>query len=119
MAYIRCASGGGGATFEEVWSNPSPNANFANQTVSIDLSGYDYVCVAAKGLSTSSNTIGADNEHSIGLFPVPCSNAEIGCYGSNYRTLNATTNGVQFVGGSSAARVIPIKIYGVKGLSLT
>lgn len=118
MAYIRCASGGG-ATFEEVWTNLSPSANFANQTVSIDLSGYDYVCVAVKGAPTDSNTIGADSVHSIGLFPVPCSSAEIVCYGQNLRTLNVTTSGVQFVSGSSAARVIPIKIFGVKGLSLT
>lgn len=120
MAYIHCVSGGGGATFEEVWTNPNPSANsFANQTVSIDLSVYDYVCVAAKGLSTSSNTIGADNEHSIGLFPVPCSSAEIACFGQNIRTLNVTTSGVQFASATNTMRAIPIKIYGVKGLSLT
>ena len=120
MAYIRCASGGGGAAVE-LWTNPSPNAVFANQTVSVDLSAYDGILILLKhAYSTSSSDVAYDTYHGVSYLPVGVTGAYISApTQANYRSVNVTTSGVQFVTASSTSASIPCKIWGVKNGTLS
>lgn len=123
-------SGGGGSSggieMKLLWTNPSPNAAFAAQTVSINLSDYDYIKVffnlyndSNKGmLSTDAliNETEYNNANYIGyVWP--------GSAATRYhRKFYATSTGVQFevgIGNGSAANncMIPYKIYGIKGIT--
>lgn len=60
MALFRCASGGGGTTITEttLWTNSSPNATFAAQTIELsqDIGDFDYIKVEYKDAYSVDNT---------------------------------------------------------------
>lgn len=102
-----------------LWTNSSPTANFASQTLNIDLTDYDFVEIVVKD-STSSNYSKV----------VKCKKGtqatlEAFGYGSSFshqfRFATTLDNGVTFTYGSvtgSASQqnqvMIPLEIYGVK-----
>lgn len=58
MALFPCNVGGGGTLSETVlWTNPSPTASFAGQTITLssDINNFKYLKIVCK-LSTSNNT---------------------------------------------------------------
>lgn len=116
MAYIHCVSGGGASEAVELWTNPSPSANFANQNVALDLSSYDSVIIALKASNTQSNDITTDANHVVEIIKNPVTGAIIRCAGAAYtRTLTVSSSGVNFTAASSnvTTQNIPIKIWGV------
>ena len=117
--FIQCNYGGGGGPVA-LWTNPSPSASFANQTVSVDLSDYDAVLILVKHGTAQSADVSYDMYHGVIYLPVGVTGAYISAPSqANYRSVNVTTSGVQFVTTSAAAASIPCKIWGVKGITLT
>lgn len=115
MAYIHCVSGGGGAAVE-LWTNSSPNSNFANQNVAIDLSAYDSVIIALKATTAQTNDITTDANHVVEIIKNPSTGAIIRCAGAAYtRTLTVSSSGVNFTaaGSNVTSHNIPLKIWGV------
>ena len=103
-----------------LWTNSSPTSNFNAQTISLDLSEYQYIFVV-----TRTSTELDDTHRTIGLFnvldDVPTLPAKIACTGgSATRQVYATSTGVTFsnatfTGGSqNNSSVIPLYIYGIK-----
>ena len=98
---------------ELLWTNPNPASSFEEQTISLDLSEYKYIILVTK--------TGAEDENDYKpresiIIPI---NTEypygVGAYGGTlYRTVKATTTGVEFGNYSQSNRVIPYKIYGLK-----
>ena len=119
MAYIRCASGGNSKPVL-LWTNPTPSANFSNQTISLDLSDYDAVLILVKHGTAQSADVSYDQYHCVCYTPVGVTGAYISAPSqSNYRSYNVTTTGVTFVTASNVAASIPCKIWGVKGVTIS
>lgn len=107
-----------------LWTNPNPTSNFAAQTISLDLSGYDAVDVVAV-VSRTSGRMGMCR-----LFvgaPVDQSLAVLGDDATKHaRDLTLYSDGITFQNGyyqymasgssktTDAGQAIPYKIYGVK-----
>ena len=111
-----------GATFDLLWTNPSPTSNFSAQTVSLDLSAYDAVMIVflanTTDLDRQASMIVLKNGYQHILFMMYLS-------GTNFRTRYATASdtGVTFSNGynnatAGAGNNIPYKIYGIKGIPL-
>lgn len=121
MAYIR----GGGAGTEKptlLWTNPNPNSDFAPQTISINLTDYEWIIISIK------------NQKSSPQYVTTCAIPKItddqviggpsGQTGSNYaysRVINMNNNGITFkiarsnyAGASGNTTAIPLEIYGLK-----
>ena len=119
MAYVHCVSGGASKP-ELLWTNPSPSSNFANQTISIDLSGYDAVLISVKHATGQSADTSYDNYHCVCYTPVGTTGAYLSApTQSNSRSYNVTTTGVQFVTASNVSASIPCKIWGLKGVTIS
>lgn len=119
MAYIPCVYGGSsGVGIDTLWTNQSPNVNFAAQTISINLSEYDAVFILVKrNAQVTVNTFVIDNDHALAYIPVGTSSYHISVFGnSNYRDATVTTSGVSITAASAANLVIPLMIFGAKGL---
>ena len=103
-----------------LWTNSKPTSSFAAQTVSLTLSGYDYVLVCA--------TWDINNPHRT----LPCHIAQVGgSYDGGYmggrnpsndsfvgRSIDVTTSGITFAGGykgttSDNKVCIPFAIFGI------
>lgn len=109
-----------------LWENASPTSEFAAQTISLDLSGYDAFLIVS---NWASNTVR--------LFAQICFLGENGVYRINGSTSNArfyaasrvatiAANGITFTAATEATAstssstdgsVIPYKIYGIKGVA--
>lgn len=107
---------GTGGGMKLLWTNPSPSASFAAQTVNIDLSGYlGVVCVFCVSTSGGANTsvFGPMNIQTVALM-------RIGQISLTDRSFTPTETGVQFTiandhqGGTRADWLIPVRIYGIK-----
>lgn len=86
----------------KLWTNQSPDAAFAAQTVQIDLSGYSMIAVIHGGNSYQNNTAGM----TVSMAIVPSTENVEMIDGSNVtlkgrRTFTASTTGVQFAKGTS------------------
>ena len=106
-----------------IWTNPSPTSNFNAQTMSIDLSGYDYLIIKARR-STSSTACGSAVIPIDGDETIIFGGANTG-FNLTGRTVKATSSSIVFSSGylqgnntDSVAWCIPIKIYGVRGTLL-
>ena len=122
---------------ELLWTNPSPTAEFAAQTVSLDLSEYDAVMIYSrinKNPYASSNTSATDGSSMYATYLKIGTGTYInlehslwnGTANPGFATRNAwaTTTGVGFAGGywhsegasggASNNYVIPVEIYGIK-----
>lgn len=105
----------------KLWENNSLTSNFAAQTVSLNLSGYDAVYVEAIR-STEDNTISGRTRVSVGGLPgylMGTTNQ----FALTRRSVSATAAGVTFSGFNSAnttngaSNEIPYRIYGIKGVA--
>ena len=112
------ASGGGGISMTLLWTNPAPTSNFSAQTVSLDLSGYDAVCIITKTTATSDyrywqfGLVG----HSISMMNKSSTSATLAG-----RAAEVTTSGITFSNGynnatAGAANCVPWYIYGITGI---
>lgn len=113
-----------------LWTNPSPTANFAPQTIALDLSGYDDIEVVANpfaDLQYQYSVIcpvgaGGNLEYQI-LNTATATNASTFINGVS-RTFRVSTSGITFDNGQMTynggaytnwqGRAIPYKIYGIK-----
>ena len=124
MSVLTKGAGGSAPKADLLWTNPSPTASFAAQTVSLNLSSYRYVVVTTN-LSTSNSQangygigkVGASYDTCMGTKSWDSANSRMN---ANIRRFRASATGVQFYGGgystaeSSNGKVIPYRIYGIK-----
>ena len=109
----------GAETKTLLWTNASPTSDFANQTVEVDLSGYDSIEIEFKFNKASPNCF--VSRHRVGV-----ESALIGVTGGptalypTLRWLNFVTKGVNFFStiswnlNADNGICIPFKIYGIK-----
>lgn len=112
--------------FPKLWVNPNPSSSFAAQTVSLDLSGYDYILMRCKyhysDTATDDNFaslwLPSDTRNQV-LLSVNNVNGYLKFGGSNNysRMVNVSTTGVTFGVATTNHNdyCIPISIYGVNG----
>lgn len=111
------------STWELLWTNASPGSAFADQTISIDLSGYDQIQIWFRPEASDPDKFFAFAKVGSSIrmaFPR---------YTIERRKVNVTTTGVQFYpayylttyGGSSESLLntymVPVRIYGIKGVN--
>lgn len=108
-----------GIDMDLLWTNPDPTSSFVAQTISLNLSGYDYVYVIVRATTGESH---------FGSYIVPVgASQELLCVATTYlRKRNATvsTSGITFDGGynqasistwdSNTSSAIPYQIYGIR-----
>lgn len=104
-----------------LWTNPSPAAAFAAQTISLDLSEYDEVEIVCRPYATQATyfaTRGIVNGDSV-IYSQTGYGNPVRIYGTQ-RAFTATSTGITFSGGLDFAAAadnnycIPYKIYGIK-----
>ena len=107
----------GGISIKKLWENASPTSAFAAQTVSLDLSGYDYVIIDAvanvQSWIITQSFVFARNKDANMLIPSTGS--------LHSRDIHTKNNGIQFDGGNAGQSAInqscvPIRICGIKGV---
>lgn len=126
------------AKIKKLWTNASPTSNFAAQTISLDLSDYDFVKIEYL-MATDGKTDGVYNYNYVYACECPvgktCILDFVGSqYGgtsytptSNARRAKVIETGIQFgtaiqkaMGSTTATTnsntIIPFAIYGVKGV---
>ena len=117
-----------GVQMDLLWENPDPTVNFDAQTISLDFSGYDDVCVKALN-STSGDTL-IDARTEVGksgvLVKIASSSSEGWYIMLQTRAFTVRDTSIQFGiteygrdGGYVNDRtdlIIPYKIYGIKGV---
>ena len=107
---------------ELLWTNSSPVASFAAQTVELDLSNYDAVVVTATATTSAAE---AEYGQKCTRFLLIGSGDYLESYGGtsgiviSIKPVLATTSGVEFGatnynGSTNNGRVIPYQIYGIK-----
>lgn len=104
--------------FQLLWINSAPESNFAAQTISLNLSSYDAVCIITKTTASSSYT-----HWQFGLVGGNMTMANKATTSANQygRTAQVAEDGITFSNGyngstAGAANCIPWYIYGIKGL---
>lgn len=124
---MRYGSGEGGnrsagVSMKLLWTNPTPTANFAAQTVALNLSGYQALKI--KFVTTPTGTGHAVQDVLIDGEPYYCylHNATTGTQYSYIRMATATNTGVEFSTGyrgqaQGAGYMIPLQIYGIRGIN--
>lgn len=114
---------GPGTAMTKLWENAAPTSNFAAQTVALDLSGYDFVIVAARESPTAEgydDFWGAVDGKDHRIF--------LQWNARQLRKYTPTTYGVKFSEGYGANEggtlqsnrndcAIPLAIYGIKGVT--
>jgi hypothetical protein len=118
-----------GGGMKLLWTNQSPSSNFAAQTISIDLSNYDYITITWVFIY---NEIEADYGSFMDSFTTHTTSAHLlwmrnSSLASNdlcmmFRTIVVNSSGVTFSDTTSICngmttkntRIIPIRIYGGK-----
>lgn len=106
-----------------LWTNASPTSGFAAQTISIDLSAYDFVMVVYQHWTSS------DVNNSAFCRVGQCGRLLSHDYTLAYRDYHPETTGIYFNIGlmvatynssnvnQNASAVIPLQIYGIKGVT--
>lgn len=127
----------GGLSMKLLWENASPNSTFAGQTISLDLTPYDYIEIEAQNYA-SKNLNNATYKAKVGEYIQFVSAG--GGNGFNSSTLflegasevlvrhaKVNSNGIQFADGQSATSggnwssgtrgaCLPVRIWGIKGV---
>ena len=122
-------TGLGCITKKLLWTNSSPSSSYASATVPIDLSGYDQIEIIHRyGVSTARNASVTVDVGDSGLM-LHAGNFNAASGYIMYRTFSSNTSGVTFnasyrrtLNSTSAASssndyCIPVKIYGIKGIT--
>lgn len=108
-----------GITMELLWTNPSPTSSFSPQTVGLDLSNYDMLCVVLKHYTDSNTRI-------VQFVPIFDDKAIMSYNDTSgtriVRQAKANSSGVTFENGisngsSNNSVAIPYQIYGIKGIN--
>lgn len=108
----------GAYSMDLLWKNASPTSSFSGQTITVDLSGYDFYLVTAMA-STSSQYIVSN------MGPVDNGGLLSFSWGDNaapvHRSYVRTSSGIQFYGAyynkaGNQSYLLPYKIYGIKGV---
>lgn len=107
----------GGMKMDLLWTNPSPTSDFASQTLSIDLSDYDYIYVVQRQYKDSSGNATATMIPKDGSTYVVTVISDGG--GVRTRTYSASASSVAISVGKEGtttnnAYAIPYQIYGIK-----
>lgn len=113
--------------WELLWTNASPSSSFAEQTVSLDLSGYDFVLIYS---FWSTNYLQFIAPHIAPVNPTGSTIESViqavqtNAAASLERVFIVTSSGVEFkkaTKGSSTDNtcLIPVRIYGIKGVVTT
>lgn len=115
----------GMVTMDLLWENARPTSSFAGQTVSLNLSGYQYVGIMGALSATSlAKDIFITHIGESGMINFAYG-AGAGGAASYYRTFNTSVSGIQFNDGYFAhtsadtdnnGAAIPCIIYGIKGV---
>lgn len=101
-----------------LWKNASPTSSFSGQTITVDLSVYDFYLVTAMA-STSSQYVVSN------MSPVDNGGLLSFSWGDNaapvHRSYVRTSGGIQFYGAyynkaGNQSYLLPYKIYGIKGV---
>lgn len=114
--------GSSGVKMELLWENASPSSDFANQTIQLDLSKYDRVRVELANGPSVDIKIGETKAASyINVYGTGSAQFNI-----HFRRMITSTTGVAFANCrmldnnwksvDSAAVLIPLRIYGIKGV---
>ena len=130
-----------GITSTKVWENASPTSSFAAQTIALDLTEFDAVIIKWETSSDSRYTV-FQTVNPTDLIPVGSKKSCIAVLGSNFSTSNdaknlclrsvsVDTSGVRFYDGNENnvynggttkfgstrnALMVPLAIYGIKGV---
>ena len=124
MPMVRVSNGGTAATL--LWTNSSPSAAFAPQTISLSLSNYDHILIVGKRLTADSITTYTDTLGAGGtardVYKISGNtgaNQNAFGSGSTYRYITISTSGIFFAQGyqGGTARndaAVPLYIYGLK-----
>lgn len=108
------------AIFYKLWENSDPTATFTSKTVTLDLSEFGAVLIIFAGSTTYSNRtlsqIVLKNGHNHLMASMLTGGTVVRC-----RMASANDNGVTFDGGyqgtsANNTAVIPLEIYGIKGV---
>lgn len=111
-----------------LWSNASPTSGFAAQTISLDLSGYDFVAIQHRWGTTVEDYHFSIVGKSKKTHLKQLENASYANVILTSRGVTVTNTGVTFEagysktiyssssGGSQATSLIPVAIYGLKGV---
>lgn len=125
MAFIEMDfASGGGMQYDLLWTNPSPTAQFNAQTISLNLSEYDYILVISEHANNlpkyprSNVLVKVGGEKFQGL---SASQDAIASGNGRSRYIQATTTGVQISNAImntsySNSGVIPLYIFGIKDI---
>lgn len=112
----------GKVTITKLWENASPASSFAAQTISLDLSAYDYLIIYGS-YQNDTIIIGPATFIKVGLNGVLHASAGL-AENQRSRRFKTTTTGVEFStgrnansGNEAAGACVPMCIYGVKGVS--
>ena len=108
-----------------LWTNPNPTASFAAQTVSLDLSGYDFVAIVTRYGPSDSES--GQWGRAVTILKVGWPTSKMLCYRGDeavsmgHRCATVSSTGVSFAVGyenstQSTTRAIPTHIYGIKGI---
>lgn len=116
--------GAGGFESVLLWTNSSPNAAFAAQTIPLDLSDYDLVLIEGKyALETDGSIFSVIGRIGPEKISIACPHKS-GSGGNYVRQFTATSTGVQFYDGflggtgTSNSANVPWRIYGMKSSSI-
>lgn len=104
--------------FQLLWVNSAPTSNFSAQTISLNLSSYDAVCIITKTTAPSSYTHWQFGLVGGNMTMANKASTSATQYG---RTAQVAEDGITFSNGynggtAGAANCIPWYIYGIKGL---
>lgn len=116
------SSGGGssgGMTEELLWTNPDPSAAFSAQTVSLDLSAYEFIDIVGIADATGSTYMHFVNRFVIGELGRLTKSGRNADPPSFNRDVTTSTTGVTFSTGyrnstAGTRYAIPVRIYGIK-----
>lgn len=104
------------ATVDLLWENASPTSEFAEQSISIDLSAYKIIYITMFGHVNTQN-----ESYSMFIIDKNKGYVFVGWYGAQYseRSVSITNSRVYFANGKTGGAVnnnylIPYRIYGVK-----
>ena len=120
----------GGTSIKKLWQNAKPTSSFAAQTISLDLSGYDFILLVYKGVNSSSHDevdfakVGSARYITYARYMA----TESHIMTQYLRSTSVTTSGVRFEeclvkdfdskvpSDNNNNGIIPSAIYGIKGV---
>lgn len=118
----------GGVSWTKLWENASSTSGFAAQTISLDLSEYDSFAILHRlGASVDSNQFDIIKK-GMNAYLIQLENASYASVIMTSRNVKITDTGITFgagysktiysssAGGSQATSLIPLAVYGVKGV---